>query len=79
MLYVISVICHLMHICVCTSYNCELVVGLRVQFCPIPCYHRLSVSTGANCPHDIMCIMTLMNDRIQEIDEETVEDEVTDD
>ena len=32
MLYVISVICYLRCICVCTSYHCELVVGLRKQF-----------------------------------------------
>jgi hypothetical protein len=32
MLNVVSVICSLMSISVCTSYYCELVVGLRVQF-----------------------------------------------
>jgi hypothetical protein len=32
---VISVICYLMRICVCTSYYCELVVGLRAQFCTV--------------------------------------------
>jgi hypothetical protein len=30
--YVISVICNILCICVCTSYHCELVVGLRTQF-----------------------------------------------
>ncbi len=35
MLYVISVTCYLMCICVYTSYHCELVVGLRVQFCTL--------------------------------------------
>ena len=33
MLYVISVKCYLMRICVFTSYHCELVVGLRTWFC----------------------------------------------
>jgi hypothetical protein len=32
MLHVISVICYLTRICICTSYYCELVVGLRTQF-----------------------------------------------
>jgi hypothetical protein len=32
MVHVISVICYLMCICICTSYYCELVVGLRAQF-----------------------------------------------
>jgi hypothetical protein len=31
-LYVFSVICYLIPICVYTSYHCELVVGLRAQF-----------------------------------------------
>jgi hypothetical protein len=35
MLHVISVICYLMRICVYTSYYCELVVGLRAQFCTL--------------------------------------------
>ena len=33
MLHVISVVCYLMRICVCTSYYCGLVVGLRARFC----------------------------------------------
>ena len=32
MLHVISVICYSMRICICTSYYCKLVVGLRSQF-----------------------------------------------
>jgi hypothetical protein len=32
MLHVISVICYLTRICICTSYYCEMVVGLRAQF-----------------------------------------------
>jgi hypothetical protein len=32
MLHVISVIYYLTRICICTSYYCELVVGLRAQF-----------------------------------------------
>ncbi len=32
MLHVISVICYLTCICICTSYYCEMVVGLRTQF-----------------------------------------------
>jgi hypothetical protein len=32
---VISVICYLMCIGVCTSYYCKLVVGLRTQFCTL--------------------------------------------
>ena len=32
MLHDISVICYLRRICICTSYYCELVVGLRTQF-----------------------------------------------
>ena len=35
MLYVISVICYLMLICVWISYHCEPVVGLRVRFCTL--------------------------------------------
>jgi hypothetical protein len=31
MLHDISVICYLTRICICTSYYCEMVVGLRVQ------------------------------------------------
>ena len=34
-LYVISVICYLMCICVYTSYHCELVVGLRERSCTL--------------------------------------------
>jgi hypothetical protein len=32
MLHVISVVCYLIRISTCTTYYCELVVGLRVQF-----------------------------------------------
>ena len=33
--HVISVICYWIRICVFTSYCCELVVGLRTQFCTL--------------------------------------------
>ncbi len=62
MLYVISVICYLIRICVYTSYHCELVVGLRARFCTLlevwvgwelGCWHLIrkrSVRRGSGAP-----------------------------